>query len=131
MSYDGISCFFADRDTDPVCFSFCTQNVHNKILICGGSSCFIYKLEIFIFFQRLTELHRKYYMTYCFSDKKSEQFPYKKHCLQKRVSLTVRETLFPYQFLAYDQADNTFLPFALLEAKTFLPFAVLILFLKP
>ena len=32
---------------------------------------------------------------------------------------------------AHDQADNTFLPFALLAANTFLPFFVLILALKP
>lgn len=49
----------------------------------------------------------------------------------KKIEFRQCETQFPLIFSGDCQADNTFLPFARLAARTFLPFAVLILALKP
>ena len=84
----------------------------------NGSASIIYIPKLKILFQRFCKLHKN-----------------KPSFIRHRQKLSSYEQKATYSGLIYfwyeDYADNTFLPFFLLAASTFLPLDVNILFLKP
>jgi hypothetical protein len=97
--------FFTDRYPYSVIPAVILPYDHNKQTIDSGGTAAIDRLEISVFFLRI-ETYLPIFLTF--------------HKNEKRKG-----------HIAATYADNLFLPFALRLAKTFLPLAVLSLFLKP
>ena len=112
MSYNTVSYFFAHWYSNSVPFQIVFQNVHNKIAVGVRHSILIYILEITVFFQRFRKFHAVFLNS--------------SPCFRKSNSLLRRKTT---NSVVY--ADNLFLPFNLLAAKTFLPPLLLILARNP
>lgn len=108
MSHYRISNLFGTRYSESTIRKLIIPDIHHKISVCKGPSFFIAALKIFIGFYGWKSLHK---IT-----------PW----LKKDRLHSGLKNLYSSAY-----ADNFALPLALLADKTFLPFAVDILFLNP
>lgn len=118
MTHNTVTDFLTDRKSITIGTTLPCFHIHYQILISSGSTIFVDPLKCGIFSQLL-----KYLSFHTFTS----------IIRRKARTRLVRKHRPSHSDLVHssDYADNFFLPFALLLASTFLPFAVLILLRKP